>query len=191
MKNVIIIGDSIRMGYQATVREQLKDIANVWAPAENGGNSKNVLAHLDEWIISRSPDLVHVNCGLHDLMKAFDRKQAAVPLEEYTANIRAILSRLQSETKTEVVWVSTTPVNENRHHEVRKFDRLEADVAAYNAAAARMAGELKVRVHDLFSAIPPAERDVLLGPDGVHFTPDGYTFLGNRVAAFIRSRLTV
>ena len=177
------------MGYQATVREQLKDMANVWAPTENGGNSKNVLAHLDEWVVSRAPDLVHVNCGLHDIIRAAGRNQPAVSLEEYTTNVRTILNRLQAETKAIVVWVATTPVNEKRHREVRQFDRLEVDVVAYNATATRVAGELKVRVHDLFGAILPTERDVLLGPDGVHFTPAGYAFLGKRVADCIRSCL--
>lgn len=58
-KTVVLIGDSIRMGYEDTVRRELGDAAEVWTPAENGGTSRNVLEHLEEWIISRSPDVVH------------------------------------------------------------------------------------------------------------------------------------
>ncbi len=36
MKNVILIGDSIRKGDQDTVTAELEDIASVWGPAENG-----------------------------------------------------------------------------------------------------------------------------------------------------------
>ena len=48
MKRIVLIGDSIRMGYQEKVHEQLADWADVWAPEENGGDSEKVLAHLDE-----------------------------------------------------------------------------------------------------------------------------------------------
>ena len=71
MKKVILIGDSIRMGYQPTVQQALLNQAHVWVPQENGGTSTNVLAHLDEWILSHRPDIVHLNCGLHDLKTEF------------------------------------------------------------------------------------------------------------------------
>jgi len=47
-KLVVLVGDSIRMGYQAEVATRLADIAEVWGPEENGGNSANLLklAHL-------------------------------------------------------------------------------------------------------------------------------------------------
>ena len=75
---VVLIGDSIRMGYQDHVVSQLAGRAEVWAPEENGGDSRNVLAHLDQWVFVRQPDLVHVNCGLHDLKRAFGA-ESAVP----------------------------------------------------------------------------------------------------------------
>ena len=68
---VILIGDSIRMGYQEVVWHELSDIADVWAPMENGGNSENVLNHMETWVLSRTPDIVHLNCGLHDIKKEF------------------------------------------------------------------------------------------------------------------------
>ena len=67
MKKLILIGDSIRMGYQAAVIRELIGLADVWAPEQNGGNSANILKHLDEWVLRQSPDIVHINCGLHDL----------------------------------------------------------------------------------------------------------------------------
>ena len=93
---VVLIGDSIRMGYQDHVVSQLAGRAEVWSPEENGGDSRNVLAHLDQWVFSRQPGLVHVNCGLHDLKRAFGA-ESAVPLDEYEGNVRQILQRLQRE----------------------------------------------------------------------------------------------
>ena len=64
---VILIGDSIRMGYQALVAEQLDGQGEVWGPQQNGGDSRNVLAHLEEWVLDQDAALLHMNCGLHDL----------------------------------------------------------------------------------------------------------------------------
>jgi len=46
MKRAVLIGDSIRKGYQATVGTTLAGAAEVWGPDQNGGTSRNVLAHL-------------------------------------------------------------------------------------------------------------------------------------------------
>ena len=60
-----------------------------------------MLAHLDGWMLARVPDLVYVNCGLHDLKRTFDI-EPNVPLKEYATNVRQLFMRLQSETS--VVW---------------------------------------------------------------------------------------
>ncbi len=186
MKTIVLIGDSIRMGYQEKVRGQLADWANVWAPAENGGTSENVLAHLDEWALARRADVIHINCGLHDIVKQFDQNTAAVPLSAYTQNVRAILTRLRSATKATVVWALTTPVNQERHHRNKPFDRFATDVVAYNTAAAEISGELGIAVNDLFTVINSAGRDDFLLQDGVHFKPEGYALLGKSVAECIQ-----
>ncbi|MBI3986603.1 MAG: SGNH/GDSL hydrolase family protein [Lentisphaerae bacterium] len=186
-KAVTLIGDSIRMGYQETVRVQLSAWADVWGPVENGGTSRNVLDHLDEWVISRPPDILHINCGLHDLRRDFGQSVSAIPLRQYEENVRAILRRLKTETQATIIWASTTPVNQDWHHRNKGFDRMEADVAAYNAAARKVAEQWGVPIDDLFAAVQQAGRDSLLRPDGVHFTPDGCDLLGRTVAKFIES----
>lgn len=64
---VALIGDSIRMGYAPLVAERLRGKARVYSPALNGGDTANVLSKLDEGIFQHQPDVVHLNCGLHDL----------------------------------------------------------------------------------------------------------------------------
>ena len=81
MKKLVLVGDSIRMGYQAYVRRELSGLSDVWAPEQNGGNSANVQKNLDAWIISRAADVVHINCGLHDLKRDFgvdDKKKIEI-----------------------------------------------------------------------------------------------------------------
>ncbi len=187
MKQITLIGDSIRMGYQSFVQAEMGDGAAVWGPEQNGGTSENVLAHLDTWVISRPADVVHINCGLHDLKKEFGQDAAAVPLDRYTDNVRVLLARVKEETGARVVWAQTTPVNEEWHHRNKPFDRFEADVLEYNAVAASICAELGIVVNDLYACIAAAERDSLLLPDGVHFKPEGYQLLGRTVADCIRS----
>jgi isoamyl acetate esterase len=186
VKQVILIGDSIRMGYQEVVRQALANIAEVWAPEENGGNSRNVLAHLQEWVLARRVDVVHINCGLHDLKVEFGATARAVPVEEYEARVRAILAQLISR---QVIWATTTPVNQCWHHANKEFDRFEADVVEYNRAALRVTTELGVPTDDLDGIVMAAGRDDVLRPDGVHYAEAGYRLLGQAVAAAIRARL--
>ena len=186
---VVLIGDSIRMGYQDHIVSQLAGRAEVWAPEENGGDSRNVLSHLDQWVFSRQPDLVHVNCGLHDLKRAFGA-ESAVPLAEYERNVRQILQRLQRELNGAVVWATTTPVDETWHHQNKGFDRLEADVEAYNAAARAVAEDLGVPIDDLFAVIEGEGKARLLTQDGVHFTDEGSQLLGRVVAECVWGHLS-
>jgi lysophospholipase L1-like esterase len=185
MKTVTLIGDSIRMGYEDITRRELRGLAEVRGPAENGGDSRDVLAHLEEWAGARKPDIIHLNCGLHDLRREFGQSVAAVPIAEYESNVRQIFGLLRSRTQALVIWAATTPVNEQRHHARKGFDRFEADVNAYNAAATRVAQEFAVPVNDLFAVAEQGGRNALLQQDGVHFTPEGYARLGKAVAQFI------
>lgn len=189
MKKVILIGDSIRRGYQQFVEELLSGSAEVWGPEKNGGNSENVLAHLDEWVLSKEADVVHMNCGLHDLKKNLENDEPAIPIGQYSANIRRILEGIQQAGDEQIIWALITPVNEKWHHEQKGFDRLEADVSDYNTAALEATNDLTVRVNDLYQVVNDAGRDSLLTPDGVHFTEEGSRILGEAVANAIREVL--
>ena len=186
MKRIVLVGDSIRMGYQETVRAELAGWADVWGPDQNGGTSENVLSHLGEWVLARCPNVLHINCGLHDLRKEFGQNTAAVPLSAYTDNVRTILTRVKTKTDAIVVWALTTPVNQEWHNKNKPFDRYEKDVATYNTVAAGIAQELGIVVNDLFATVIAAGRDEILLPDGVHFRPEGYALLGKSVAACIK-----
>lgn len=174
------------MGYQPVVRHELAGEVDVWGPEENGGTSRNVLAHLDDWVLARQPDVVHLNCGLHDLRREFGASEPAVPLHEYGENVTLILRQIQEHTSARVIWATTTPVNEGWHHQNKGFDRFEADVLAYNRRAQEVTAQLSVEVDDLYAVVMRAGRDRVLAPDGVHFSGNGYALLGRAVTEFIR-----
>ena len=62
MKRVILVGDSICMGYQKIVQDELMGFAEVIGSDENGEHSEKVLHHLYKWIFSKLPDIVYINC---------------------------------------------------------------------------------------------------------------------------------
>ena len=190
MKKLVLVGDSIRMGYQAYVRNELSGLSDVWAPEQNGGNSTNIQQHLDKWIISQAADVIHINCGLHDLKRDFDAEETAIPLVQYQANLRDFLGRILQETQSTVIWATTTPVNEIWHHQRKGFDRLEADVVAYNNVSVEVTQDFGVSINDLFQVIIDAGRDNYLSPDGVHFTADGWDLLGKSVVGCVKPLLS-
>lgn len=67
LPRVLLIGDSISMGYTLEVRERLKGVANVHRPPQNCGDSATGLKQLDRWLGTGTWDVIHFNFGLHDL----------------------------------------------------------------------------------------------------------------------------
>ena len=49
MKQVLLLGDSIRMGYCSYVKEALAEKAEVIYPAENCRSSQNIIMGLASW----------------------------------------------------------------------------------------------------------------------------------------------
>jgi len=190
LPKVALIGDSIRMGYAPLVAERLKGTATVLSPAENGGDSGNVLKHLEAWVLREKPALVHLNCGLHDLKLDRNTKQHQVSLAQYETNLREIVTRLRGHTT--LVFASTTPIDDARHaRRGAGFDRLQADVERYNAAALKVMLELGVPVHDLHWLVQRGKPQRLLLPDGTHYTPEGYQLLADAVTDCVNRHLAV
>lgn len=179
---VVLIGDSTRLGYQATVAERLEPLARVWGPYENGYASDNVLEHLGEWVLAKRPDIVHLNCGLHDLRRGRTTGDVKIPLEVYRANLERIFGTLNQSTRR-VLWATSTPIDEAWHNQVKTFDRHLADIELYNRVSAELCKDYGVEVNDLYCAVHKIGLHTYLLPDGVHYTDAGYRFLGEIVAS--------
>ena len=178
LPKVVLVGDSIRLGYAPLVAKKLEGKAVVVSPAANGGDSANVLKHLDEWVARERPDLVHVNCGLHDLKLGKATKKHQVELDDYRQNLRRIVDRIRSETGATVVFANTTPIHDERHaRRNAEFDRTDAAVLRYNEAARDVMSEAGVPVHDLHTIVRRGGVEALLTADGTHYTPAGNELL--------------
>lgn len=189
---VVLIGDSIRMGYAPAVAARLEGVAEVISPAENGGDSGNVLAHLEEWVVRQKPTIVHLNCGLHDLRRPRGGDGHEVELDRYQENLRRIVVRIRERTGAHLIFAATTPILDDRHAaRGLEFDRTEADVRAYNAAARSVMFAAGVPIHDLHWLVDKHGAETMLDRDGTHFTPEANERLAEAVADVVRRYLTI
>jgi len=189
---VILLGDSIRMGYEPYVVKELSDAAEVWAPKENGAHTANLLVQLSTWVLPKNAAVIHVNAGLHDLKTIhYDTRENVVPLKHYRDNVETLLRTMHERTKAKLIWATTTMVNDagsqKAREKNREFRRYHADVVAYNREAVKVCRKLGVPVNDLYALSQQNATQQM--PDGVHFAPEGYRILGAQVATRIREAL--
>ncbi len=191
LPRVLLIGDSISIGYTLAVREELKGVANVHRPATNCGPTTNGLANLDKWLGDKKWDVIHFNWGLHDL-KYMDEKgvlldpkdpkaKQQVPPEQYEKNLRELVARLKK-TNAALIWCSTTPVPEG------SAGRIADDAVAYNRIAAKVMTENGIAIDDLHAHANSQLKDIQR-PANVHFTDAGSKVLAKQVAASITAEL--
>ncbi|AGA27586.1 SGNH/GDSL hydrolase family protein [Singulisphaera acidiphila] len=191
---VVLIGDSIRLGYAPTVEAELAGKVKIISPKPNGGDSQNVLKHLDEWVIREQPAVVHFNCGIHDTKKSKTTGTFQVSPKQYEANLREIIARIRKETGAVVLFATSTPILDDRAAQARTkadYELLQASIDQYNQIALKVMDELKVPVDDLRTALPDdsVATAKIMTTDGVHFSPEGRERLGKQVAAFISQHL--
>jgi hypothetical protein len=182
LPRVLLIGDSISIGYTPLVRRLLQGKANVHRIPTNGGPTTNGLACLKQWLGDDPWDVVHFNWGLHDLRIMADGKRQ-VPPETYEQNLRELARQLKA-TGARLIWASTTPVPEGKLNPPRD----PADVIAYNAIARRIMEESRIAVDDLYAcALPQLAK--IQRPTNVHFTAEGSAVLARQVVASIEGAL--
>ena len=193
LPNVLIIGDSISIGYTPYVQRNLKGKANViHAPGNNQGTSLGV-QKLSAWLGTKKWDVIHFNWGLHDLKHVTkaglggknsnsmsDRQQA--DLETYTANMVKLVAQLKA-TGSKLIFATTTPYPA----EVSPA-RAPENAAKYNDAALKIMTKNNIPVNDLYSAILPKLKN-LQKPKNVHFKGEGSLFLGKKVTIQILKQL--
>jgi len=186
LPRVLLIGDSISMGYTVPTRELLKGKANLHRIPTNGGSTKDGVAKIESWLGTGKWDVIHFNWGLHDLKHWKDGKmdpagpQVSTP-EEYEKNLRELVKRMKA-TGAKLIWATTTPVPEG------SSGRTHPDEVKYNEVASRVMKDLGVPTNDLHALCVPKLADWQL-PKNVHFKPEGSAGLAAKVAAEIEAAL--
>jgi lysophospholipase L1-like esterase len=183
LPRVLIIGDSISIGYASSVSELLRNKANIYRIIGNGCSTTNGLAKLSSWLDDGKWDVIHFNFGLHDAQFRMGGKMQQVPPNDYEANLRTMVRQLKA-TGAQLIWATTTPAPEGDLGNDRKFD----DVTTYNNIALKIMQENAIEVNDLYTAVLPVVIEHRK-PKDVHFTSAGYQFLAERVAESIATQL--
>jgi acyl-CoA thioesterase-1 len=189
LPNVLIIGDSISIGYFKPLQEQLKDIAVV---THNEGNAQHTaygLKKLDEWLGDTRWDVIHFNFGLHDLKYVDERGRNAsvetgkhqIPIDQYERNLDEIVKRLKK-TGAKLIFATTTPMPDGTGF------RAKGDAAIYNRAAEKVMNKHRVQIDDLYSFALPRLKEIQLDSN-VHFNPKGSELLAEQVAKSIVNAL--
>lgn len=189
LPNVLLIGDSISMGYTVPTRERLEGRANVYRPADNCGPTRHGLAQLDAWLGRRAWDVIHFNWGLHDLKHVDAQGRLADPsgsgplasIDQYRENLGTLVERLKA-TGAKLVWATTTPVPAGAN------GRKQGDAAVYNAAATEVVNQPGITVNDLHAFALPRLQEIQL-QQNVHFTERGSERLADQVVSAILERL--
>ena len=184
LPRVLLIGDSISMGYTVPVREKLKGKANVHRIPANGGPTSRGVASIDKWLGDGKWDVIHFNWGIHDLKHMPDGKHQVEPAD-YEKNLQILIKKLQA-TGAKLIWASTTPIPDPPLKPERTF----GDETEYNAIAAKVMKEHGIPINDLHGKISPRFAE-LHKPQDLHFLPKGSEFLGEKVAAEIEQVILV
>ena len=182
LPRVLLIGDSISIGYTLPLRAALAGKANVHHIPENGASTKTGVDKIDAWLGGKKWNVIAFNFGLHDL-KVMDDGRRQVPLAEYENNLTVIAPRLKK-TGAKLIFLLTTPVPEGPVNPPRH----PADVALYNGVARHVMAAEGIPVVDLYTFVLPH-----LGewqrPVNVHYKEAGYEALGGEVARAIERAL--
>ncbi len=190
---VLILGDSISIGYTEQVRKNLADIADVSRPRDNCQHTAFGLSRIDAWLGQEKWAVIHFNWGIWDThmineanQLVRDEAKAQGPLhirhtpEQYRENLTALVKKMKA-TGAKLVWASTTPIMS------RTGKRFE-DIQILNKVALEVMRENDVAVDDLYEFVLPHAAE-WQGGDRVHFAPKGNEALGQHVSDSIRKAL--
>ena len=186
---ILLIGDSIRMGYCHNVRAELESEAEVLFPEGNCRCTAFVMESIAAWLTMCDPErlsAIHFNCGHWDAAQWSGEDRPLNTPEEYRANVERIIASLRRLfPNAKVAYATTTPMNPNGANSANP--RTTERIVLFNEAGVQAAEKCSVMIDDLYAYTADWEADCY--QDYCHFTPKHSQILGVRVAEFIRREL--
>lgn len=190
LPNILIIGDSISIGYTPFVKKSLNGKAEIHRPLletganENCAGTTNGLQNIDRWIGEKKWDIIHFNFGLHDI-KHVDpttgknsnnpKHPQQADIKQYKKNLIEIVKKLNA-TGAALIFATTTPYPETVNNPHRK----PGMPSKYNRAAIKIMNKNNIAINDLYAFMLPRMNE-LQRPNNVHFTPEGSKALADKV----------
>ena len=211
VKKILLIGDSIRMGYCRFVRELMQGEAEVFYPEDNCRFAQYTLRGLQDWQAQlglwNGVDLIHWNNGLWDAghlgigataeaealtidtgtgLHRYE-KDPLTPPEIYAYFIHRIAIRMKTLFPAAgIIFADSTPVVEEQCPEA--LSRNNAEIRQYNSLAREALREIPgITFNDLHTFA--RNNAAHLHSDWVHFNEAGSRLLAAEVVRVIRERL--
>ena len=191
---VLILGDSISIGYTPFVKQMLKDEVVVIRPKGNCAGTNKGVKNIDTWLKLDGGkwDVIHFNFGLHDLKHVQPKTgrnssnpkhpRQAEP-ELYAKQLREIVGKLKK-TGAALIFATTTPVPAGG---VKPYRDVK-DPQRYNEVARKIMKADGVTVNDLYAFANPRLKQIQR-PVNVHFTKAGSKLLAGEAVKHIRAAL--
>jgi hypothetical protein len=177
LPRVLLIGDSICIGYKAMVIKALADKANVdvWPhPLFQSEKLNKALVT----ILKHGPyDVVHVNLGLHGV------KEGRILPGTYEPLTRQFIQIIRdSMPKAKIIWANTTQFT--LKGKPTELDPVKnPTVLEHNRMAAKLMAEMNIPVNDFYGLL--INKLELGRGDTVHWTPPAYQILADKATASI------
>jgi len=191
MKNLLLIGDSIRRGYDQSVKKTLEGKANVIFPEDNCRFAAYLLRHFHEYlndIKGEDIDVIHWNAGLWDCLRLFE-EEPHTPLNVYEYYIDRVCIRIKKICpKASVIFATSTKVISEKM--TGDFKRYNEEIEMYNQAAVKIVKKYGFKVNDLYALSETLPEEA--HSDAVHYyTPMGTEAFTNQVLSFVLPELGI
>lgn len=178
LPGVLLIGDSIVVGYSAKVQEKLAGTANVARLATSKCLCDAALMKEMDYVLGEYKyEVVHFNNGLHGW---------SFTEEDYADSFPLFFDHLRRHSKNAaLIWASSTPVR-HRNNLKQLDEERNARVIARNSIARKFLSEYSVITNDLYGLMVEHPE---LCTDGVHYNSDGYAIMADAVCKHILTQL--
>ena len=194
MKRVLLLGDSIRMGYDSYVKEILEGEGGfevVFDDVDNGRFAAYTLWQANQFFRNQGQfDIVHWNNGYWDMNIEKPMTEAIHPVDEYVHFLGRILKEIRRNGAVPI-FATTTPILPRdialdiKNEKMPFSDYVNDWVLKYNAAAVSFMEGEGVAVNDLYT-VCLEDKYFYKGPDLLHLTEKGYRRLAEKTAEAIR-----
>jgi lysophospholipase L1-like esterase len=191
---ILIIGDSISIGYTPFVKKHFSDKALVLHNPGNAQHTGTGLSKIKEWLGEESWDVIQFNWGLWDLCyrhpdsKEYGNRdkingKPEFSLDEYASNLDTLVTIIKERTNAKLIFVTTTYVPKDEP------GRFESDAVKYNEAAKAIMKNHGILVNDIYEPSISIHKEFGKGSNDVHYKKEGYEKLGELIANFLEAQI--
>ncbi|MEE2889947.1 MAG: SGNH/GDSL hydrolase family protein [Planctomycetota bacterium] len=192
LPRVLIIGDSISIGYTPFVKQALKGRAEVIHNPGNAQHTGTGILKIDAWLGDGKWEVIHFNWGLWDLCyrdppgslkQGKKNGKVTFTAEQYGKNLEKLIQRLEK-TGAKLIWASIT------HVPAGEAGRKVGDDIRYNAVAKKLMKKHRIPINDLHAASSRFAPELFRAPGNVHFKTEGRKKLAQLVTRKIAQALS-